>query len=191
MAEDYIHQHYEHAPGKPPTPRHVSEVFGAKLHERFAGREAEVLGHARYRLHVFTSRGRHLLQRQGRLRMPLGYAGAFADQHRQPQGHGRLAGAGGVLRRARAAAAAAARLPHPAGAADARRTCSASMLASCSIPFWLDAVHDIPGAPRGAYWDGGITDYHLHLDYAAMHDGPGAVPAFPAARVIPGWLDKA
>ena len=41
------------------------------------------------------------------------------------------------------------------------------MLASCSIPFWLDAVHDIPGAPRGAYWDGGITDYHLHLDYGS------------------------
>ena len=37
--------------------------------------------------------------------------------------------------------------------------------ASCSIPFVLNAVHDIPGAPRGAYWDGGIIDYHLHLDY--------------------------
>ncbi|MBA3623611.1 MAG: hypothetical protein H0W48_03990 [Methylibium sp.] len=23
-------------------------------------------------------------------------------------------------------------------------------------------MHDIPGAPPGAYWDGGITDYHLH-----------------------------
>ena len=77
MAVDYIHQDYEHAPGKPPKPRHVSQVFGAKLHERFTGREAEVLGHAHYRLHVFTSRGRHVLQRQGRLRMPLGYMGAF------------------------------------------------------------------------------------------------------------------
>jgi len=40
MAHDYIHQEYEHAPGKPPTPRHVSEVFGAKLDETFDGREA-------------------------------------------------------------------------------------------------------------------------------------------------------
>ena len=38
-----------------------------------------------------------------------------------------------------------------------------ALQASCSIPFVLQAVHNIPGAPRGAYWDGGITDYHLHL----------------------------
>ena len=65
-----------------------------------------------------------------------------------------------------------------------------SILASCSIPFWLDAVHDIPGAPRGAYWDGGITDYHLHLDYGSMHEGLVLYPHFQKT-VIPGWLDKA
>ena len=64
------------------------------------------------------------------------------------------------------------------------------MLASCSIPFWLDAVHDIPGAPRGAYWDGGITDYHLHLDYARMDEGLVLYPHFQDT-VVPGWLDKA
>jgi hypothetical protein len=37
---------------------------------------------------------------------------------------------------------------------------------------------DIPGAPPGAYWDGGITDYHLHLDYAsAPHDTNDATDA--------------
>jgi hypothetical protein len=66
---------------------------------------------------------------------------------------------------------------------------TASLLASCSIPFWLDAVHDIPGAPRGAYWDGGITDYHLHLDYAQMSEGLVLYPHFQAS-VVPGWLDK-
>ena len=40
-----------------------------------------------------------------------------------------------------------------------------ALQASCSIPFVLQAVHDIAGAPRGAYWDGGITDYHMHLRY--------------------------
>lgn len=65
-----------------------------------------------------------------------------------------------------------------------------SILASCSIPFWLQAVHDIPGAPRGAYWDGGITDYHLHLDYASMGEGLVLYPHFQKT-VIPGWLDKA
>ena len=65
-----------------------------------------------------------------------------------------------------------------------------SILASCSIPFWLDAVQDIPGAPRGAYWDGGITDYHLHLDYGSLPEGLVLYPHFQKT-VIPGWLDKA
>ena len=55
------------------------------------------------------------------------------------------------------------------------------------------AVHDIEGAPAGAYWDGGITDYHLHLNYASMPDGPEpALVLYPHFQqsVIPGWLDK-
>jgi hypothetical protein len=66
-----------------------------------------------------------------------------------------------------------------------------ALQASCSIPFVLQAVHDIPGAPTGAYWDGGITDYHLHLQYRSG-PGPGLVlyPHFQKA-VVPGWLDKA
>ena len=43
---------------------------------------------------------------------------------------------------------------------------------------------------RGAYWDGGITDYHLHLDYASMGEGLVLYPHFQKT-VIPGWLDKA
>jgi hypothetical protein len=69
------------------------------------------------------------------------------------------------------------------------RNLAPSVLASCSIPFWLDAVHDIDGAPRGAYWDGGLTDYHLHLDYAQMQEGLVLYPHFQA-NVVPGWLDK-
>jgi hypothetical protein len=64
-----------------------------------------------------------------------------------------------------------------------------AMQASGSIPFVLQAVHDIPGAPPGAYWDGGITDYHLHLDYAGMPEGLVLYPHFQH-RVVPGWLDK-
>ena len=66
-----------------------------------------------------------------------------------------------------------------------------ALRASCSIPFVLDAVQDISDAPKGAYWDGGITDYHMHLDYLASRHGDGVVlyPHFQKA-VIPGWLDK-
>jgi len=189
MAHDYIHQEYEHAPGKPPTPRHVSEVFGAKLQEHFAGREAEVLSHPRLRLHVFTSRGRHVLHRQGRLRMPLGYMGAFLTNTVSRKAMG------GWLERVVFSDARESLPLHlhdyrtrqvPLAAQNLQR----SILASCSIPFWLEAVQDIPGGPPGAYWDGGITDYHLHLDYGSMHDGLVLYPHFQKT-VIPGWLDKA
>ena len=193
LAHDYIHQTYEHAPGKAPTARHVSAVFGAKLSERFGGREAQVLSHPRYRLHVFTSRGRHLLRREGRVRTPLGYLGAFATN--------------AISRPAMGAWLERVIFSDPRDAlplhlhdyrshtvALSAANLQPSLLASCSIPFWLEAVHDIPGAPKGAYWDGGITDYHLHLDYASMNRSSAAglvlYPHFQKA-IVPGWLDKA
>ena len=189
MAEDYIRQDYEHAPGKAPKASHMSAVFGAKLAEHFAGHEARLLAHPRYRLHVFTSRGRHLLGREGRLRTPLGYLGAFATNAVSRRAMG------GWLERV---VFSDSREPLPLHLHDYRthhvalssENLRVAVLASCSIPFWLDAVHDIAGAPRGAYWDGGITDYHLHLDYASMHQGLALYPHFQKA-VVPGWLDKA
>lgn len=62
----------------------------------------------------------------------------------------------------------------------------AALLASGSIPLLMEGVR-IPGAP-GMHWDGGITDYHLDLDYGT---GPGLVlyPHF-YDHVVPGWFDK-
>jgi hypothetical protein len=88
MAEDYIAQRYRHEPKRAPLPSHVSAVFGEALQRRFGGREAEVMSHPARRLHVFTSRGKGLLAREGRIRTPLGYFGAFAANllHRQAMG---------------------------------------------------------------------------------------------------------
>jgi hypothetical protein len=188
LAEDYITQQYEHAPGRAPTPRTVSQAFGHRLDERLGTRAAEILASPRYRLHVFTSHGRHVLAREGRLRTPLGYLGAFLSN--------------AVSRRAlglwlERVVFSDPRTALPFGLGDYRsrqvelgpENLAPSILASCSIPFWLDAVHDLPHAPAGAYWDGGITDYHLHLDYAAMPDGLVLYPHFQH-QVVPGWLDK-
>ena len=188
LAEGYIAQDYPHLPGKPPRASDVSAQFERSLAAAFAGQTHSVLNHPRYRLHVFTSRGRHVLNRQGKLRTPLGYAGAFAANalHRKALG--------GWLERV---VFSDPRDALPVPLTDVRSHITSlttenflpSIQASCSIPFWLDAVHDIPGAPRGAYWDGGITDYHLHLNYAAMPDGVVLYPHFQST-VIPGWLDK-
>ena len=189
LADDYIAQRYEHAPGKAPEPCHVGELFEAKLVERFGGREPAALGHRRFRLHVFTSRGVRLLGREGRLGTPLGYLGAFASNALSRRAMG------GFLERViffdpRD------RLPVPTYDYRTRhielaaRNLARGILASCSIPFWLDAVTGIAGAPPGPYWDGGITDYRLRLDYAAMRDGLVLYPHFQST-LVPGWLDKA
>ena len=189
MADDYVGQTYEHLPGRPPLARVVSQTLGRKLDLRLGARAAEVLSHPRRRLHVVTSRGRQLLARQGRWRTPAGYAGAFFSN-----AFSRRA-LGGWLERV-VFSDPRDRLPFPLGdfrthsTALSPQNLSPAVLASCSIPFWLDAVHDIPGGPPGAYWDGGITDYHLHLDYAAMREGLVLYPHFQPA-LVPGWLDKA
>jgi hypothetical protein len=188
MAEDYIVQRYTHAPGKAPKASHVSAVFGATLRQRFDARASQLLVHAERRLHVFTSRGRGPLAREGRFRTPLGYMGAAAaNTLRRP--------AMGLLLERVVFSDMRDPLPFATGDYRTRQVpltpanLSPALLASCSSPFWLDAVHDIPGAPRGAYWDGGITDYHLHLDYSSMPDGLVLIPHFQS-RLVPGWLDK-
>jgi Patatin-like phospholipase len=188
LADDYVTQAYPHRPGKQPKPHDISRIFGATLEARLGTRAAEILSHPHQRLHVITSRGRSLLKREGRMSTPIGYAGAFAANIVKRQAMGAF------LERVTFSDARSP-LPFPLDDYPSRQVpltatnLAASVLASCSIPFWLEAVQDVPGGPPGAYWDGGITDYHLHLDYRAMPDGLVLYPHFQAT-VVPGWLDK-
>ena len=63
-----------------------------------------------------------------------------------------------------------------------------ALLASGSIPIVCEAVADIPGAPPGWYWDGGLIDYHLFHPYERL----GRLTLYPhfATTVTPGWMDK-
>ena len=187
----YIHQHYEPEPGrKRPSAALVSRLFGHNLREFFGDEVHGVLHHPRYRVHMVTTRGRHLLRREGRLRTPAGYLG--------------LALSNALSRNALNAwvervVFSAPGEPLPMDLADlSHRVCPlsehnfhAALQASCSIPFVLQAVHDIAGAPAGAYWDGGITDYHLHWRYRTLKPAGGLVlyPHFQR-QLVPGWLDK-
>lgn len=194
LERDYVHQHYALAPGqKSVLAEQVSREFGHSLQAFYGGRIDQVLSHPRYRLHIVTSRGRHVLRREHPVATPLGYAGAFLSNalHRRTLG----AWLERVVFSAQGAAL-------PFDAQDFRTRALGldagnfmpALQASCSIPFALQAVHDIPGAPRGAYWDGGITDYHLHLQWTAPAQGTDRAlvlyPHFQRA-VVPGWFDKA
>jgi hypothetical protein len=199
LEHDYIRQHYEFRPGnKLPTARRVSEMFGQSLRAFYGGRETQVLQHPRYRLHVVTSHGRHLLHREHGLGTPLGYLGAFLTNTVRRKAMGAwLERVVFSTRSAPVPDAPCAALPFASQDYRTRQLALSdanfypALQASCSIPFALQAVHDIPGAPPGAYWDGGITDYHLHLNYtAAQRSGLVLYPHFQRA-VVPGWLDKA
>jgi hypothetical protein len=192
LERDYIHQHYELPEGrKRVSAQQVSDQFGQNLQAFYGGRIAEVLSHPRYRLHIMTSHGQRLLHREHPWWTPVGYAAAFLSNLVQRPS------LGAWLERVVFSAQGAAL---PFGTGD-YQTLQCALLegnfmdalqASCSIPFVLKAVHDIAGAPRGAYWDGGITDYHLHLNYpeAAQAEAPIVLyPHFQKA-VVPGWLDK-
>ncbi|KTT15804.1 patatin-like phospholipase family protein [Pseudacidovorax intermedius] len=185
---DYIAQRFDPPEGrKRMSAQQVSQRFGADLAGFFGQRVAEVLNHPRWRLHVVTAHGRHLLGREGGVRTVAGYLGAFVANglHRRSLG--------GWLERC-VFSAGGAELPFDPRDFRTRRVpldaanFHPALQASCAIPFVLQAVHDIPGAPPGAYWDGGITDYHLHLRYRA-EEGIVLYPHFQQA-VVPGWLDK-
>jgi hypothetical protein len=195
LERDYIHMDYKLQPAqKRPSADIVSEQFGQTLKAFYGGRTGEVLEHPRYRLHIVTSRGRHLLRREHKIATPLGYLGAFVANslHRKAMG--------AWLERV-VFSSHDAPLPFNTGDYRTRQVhlnesnFQPALQASCSIPFALRSVHDIPGAPTGAYWDGGITDYHLHLNYqlpkAVQGVSPGLVlyPHFQKA-IVPGWLDK-
>jgi len=191
LEHDYIHQHYAPPPGhKRPSAAQVSETFGRTIANFFHDKAGEVLGNKRYHLHIVASRGRHLLRTEHSLRTPLGYLGAYVSNalHRKALG--------AWLERVVFSSDVASPLPfdsrdfrtrHLALTAD---NFQPALQASCSIPFVLRAVRHIPGAQPGAYWDGGITDYHLHLNYAAAR--PQGVVLYPhfQQQVVPGWLDK-
>lgn len=63
-----------------------------------------------------------------------------------------------------------------------------ALLSSGSIPFVMEGIKNIPGAPGGTYRDGGLTDYHININFG-VEDKIVLFPHF-SSRVIPGWLDK-
>jgi len=69
-----------------------------------------------------------------------------------------------------------------------RKNIAQVLLASGSIPWVLAPVTDICGAPKGHYYDGGITDYHFDLPLSHAK-GLTLYPHFYPS-LTPGWFDK-
>lgn len=187
LAHDYIHQDYPVEPGrKAPTPAAVSAGFAQSLQTFFGDDLDHVLNHPRWHLHVVTSLGQRWLNQPGPYSSRMGFAMLalcnVLSRRLVGQWLARVVFSTGPM-------------PLPLNDQPTLSVPLSSdnlmqaVQASCSIPFWLEPVIDIPGAPSGANWDGGLIDYHFHWPYSALPTGVALYPHFQR-EVIPGWLDK-
>jgi hypothetical protein len=203
LARLYTGQRYPPRPGASLVTRTVREMLRAL----FDGHEEAILACPAYRLHVLAVRGRGLLARDSGVRRSLGFGAAafanlagrrhlshflertvFHDAREWPAFLGEPRVAGDLLP---ASGGAPIRFDafHTHAVPLDRDNLREALVASAAIPLVIEAVPDIPRAPSGLYWDGGIIDYHLHLPYSRA-EGLVLYPHF-TDRIVPGWLDKA
>jgi hypothetical protein len=199
LARLYSGGRYPPRPGAALVTRQVRDLLAAL----FDGHEEEILASRDYRLHILAVRGRGLLARDAGMRRTLGF-GAAVFANLAGRRHLRHFLERTVFHDARGRPPFLEEgdlLPASGNAPirfDAFRTHAVALgrdnfrealVASAAIPTVIEAVADIPGAPAGVYWDGGLIDYHLHLPYSRS-DGLVLYPHF-TDRIVPGWLDKA
>lgn len=175
-----------------PTASHVSSVVRGILEQLVGGHESEVLSHRWNRLVVIAARGAGSLAASGHARAEKrGFAVAAmfnAVSRRHLSRHMERI----LLHDARV------RADWLQTAFDSFTTRSvalkpdnlqAALLSSGTLPLIMEAVREVPHAPPGAYWDGGLVDYHLALPYHRLQKDLVMYPHF-GARIVPGWLDK-
>jgi hypothetical protein len=186
---DYIAQHYPLLPGeRRPAASRVSAQFAQQLQAWFGADRQALVRHDTYRLHVLTARGVGWLNQPGPAAMHLGFVKANLDNLRS-----RSALSHSFQRVVFSAAQASGGPALPFDAEDFPTTrvqlgvdnVLPALQASCAVPFALEPVPAIAGAPGGSYWDGGLVDYHLHLRFSGLV----LYPHFQRA-LVPGWLDK-
>lgn len=185
--EAYRRQSYSMAP----TPAEVSRVLGAVLRS-FVDADAarDIAAQEDRRLHIVTVRGRALLNAHASPLVGLGLAGASLTNSVNPRGlrwffertvfFHRMSPMVGELDNGNWPAR---RVPLSG------RNLVPALIASGSIPLLMEPVKDIPGAPPGAYWDGGLTDYHVTVP---LRPGSHRIILYPhyTDRLVPGWFDK-
>ena len=182
--EAYVGQAYETKPTQAEVTDESRRILDVMLAENGT---AEMLAHPWMRLHVGTVRSRGIVASENRTALLLGLGVAATINAISRASLGLMFER--VLFHSTAAPAFAfsdLATRHAKLDADNLR---AAILASGSIPMVMAAIVDVPGAPRGRYRDGGITDYHFAMDF----DAPPGLVLYPHFfdRIVPGWFDKA
>jgi hypothetical protein len=178
---------YEQRYSPTPRPPEVSRVLAACL-DRVLGEHGvtEIFSHPFVRMHIITARGRGMAASERRFVLATAIA---------------LAAAGNVVRRRSVSWQFSRTIFHNSEQSPFRslrdlptthRALTAhnlrdALIASGAIPLLVEGVR-IAGYPAEVHWDGGVTDYHLDLDYGPG-DGLVLYPHF-YPHVVPGWFDK-
>jgi len=182
----YIHQAYTAKPSPGEVTRKSRAILDAYLGESGV---AEVLSHPFQHLSLFTVRSRHLLADDRKMPITLGLIGAVCANavsrrflkyfFRQTLfSDGRICPPFKPMNRFQ--------VSHADLNGDNLKE---ALLASGSIPYVMQGIRNIPGAPTGTYRDGGAVDYHLDVPYGLNGRGIVLFPHY-TDRIIPGWLDK-
>ena len=186
LKHGYIHQYYAGRVTPARISRESDRIMAGFLHQT---RVSEVLSHPFLRIAIGTVRCRHLLASRHRGVQVLGIgAGAVLNRisrdlqrlvmervvFHHPEFDSRTVDFSGFPTRL---------VPLNA------RNFRSALTASGAIPYVMEGVPDIDGAPAGMYRDGGILDYHTAATLSSEENGLILYPHF-YPYVIPGWFDK-
>jgi hypothetical protein len=172
-------------------PRAAGEIVDELCHQVIEGYCDDKLishlcNHSRFTTHIVTSRGLGLNSNGRGLALGAGMGlsalGNMLDRRLLAKGFQRVVFSSGLSRGFRFQDFDTLYVPLSAD------NLKPALIASGSIPFLMSGQRNVPGAPVGQYWDGGVIDYHFDLDNYA-DKGLILYPHF-TNRVIKGWFDK-
>lgn len=189
LQERYLHQQWDED-----DPRHPREVVDGLCQWVLDGLLTDelidnLIDHPRYSTHIVTALGRGLNNRRADFGLGIGMGLAALGNllHREllARGFQRVVFSN---RSSNAFQFSDFNTRHVPLTREAVRP---AITATASIPFLMSGVRDIPSAPAGQYWDGGIIDYHF--DFANhQRDKDGGLTLYPhfSELTIKGWFDK-
>lgn len=185
LEQGYLHQHY----AQKPTAAEISEKSCQILEQVLGDTGAhDLVNHPRITTHIVTARGRGLTGASSTPMLAAGMGAAAlgnsVSRKLLPLSFQRVVFHSGVSANSNFDF-------HDFStqySSLTRSNVAQALHASGSIPFVLTGERDIPGAPEGQYWDGGIIDYHFDLK-KYCGDGLILYPHF-SANITTGWFDK-
>ncbi|HSL60151.1 MAG TPA: patatin-like phospholipase family protein [Desulfotignum sp.] len=182
----YIHQYYRGRVTPAQVTRESERIMAAFLHQ---ARVDEILDHPFVRISFSAVRCRHLLASRHRPAQVLGIAAGAALNRISRQLH-RLYLERVVFHHPRFDPRAVDFSGFPTRCVPlGPHNFQQALTASGAIPYVMEGVTDIAGAPRGMYRDGGMLDYHPAFALASGQSGFILYPHF-YPYIIPGWFDK-